>query len=197
LSGRFIACTSSSLQIQPLRCPSPLRNAANCETLAVSCPRLCFHFLDPAAEGKMAHGYTAARMDLSSTRHASPNGLSGSLVPVRTSLRHQLPRLTFPAVCHFQLRTSGRSSPCSRARNVDEVLTTDLFSINFTDAGASGGPLHQQGFADAYALTSHRRMSGSGGQNRQLIWYPAQKLRPACARMTTFLPTARERDSDR
>ena len=160
-----------------------------------SCPKL--HFLGSAAESKMVHGYTAARIDLSSRRHASPNGSSESLVPVRTSLRHQLPRLTFPAVCHFQLRTPGRSSPCSRARNVDEVLTTDLFSINFTDAGASGGPLHQQGFADAHALTSHRRMSGSGRQNRQLFWYPAQKLRPACARMTTFLPTARERDSDR
>jgi hypothetical protein len=70
--------SSSAVQIQPLRCPSPLRNAANWETFAVSCPKL--HFLGSAAESKMVHGYTAARIDLSSRRHASPNGSSGSVV---------------------------------------------------------------------------------------------------------------------
>jgi hypothetical protein len=39
------------------------------------------------AESKIMHGYTGACIDLSSRRHASPNGSSGSVVHFRRSLR--------------------------------------------------------------------------------------------------------------
>ncbi|PYL25808.1 MAG: hypothetical protein DMF44_01515 [Verrucomicrobia bacterium] len=51
-------------KFNPFRCPSPLHNATNCETLAVSRPKV--HFLGSAAESKMVPGYTVARIDLSS-----------------------------------------------------------------------------------------------------------------------------------
>ena len=80
--------------------------------LAVSCPKLLF--LGSAAESKMVHGYTAARIDLISRRHASPNGSSGSVVHFRTSLRISSTERLGEKYCSVMKRSVA--SPCARDR---------------------------------------------------------------------------------
>ena len=73
--------------------------------MLILCPSMSY-------EAKMVHGYTAARIDLSSRRHASPNGSSGSVVHFRTSLRISSTERLGEKYCSVMKRSVA--SPCAR-----------------------------------------------------------------------------------